>query len=195
MADQEAGRPGEDVTVPVVIDAIRDFDGSPMARCSYFIVETSETSPSWTLDLTEVRIPFVLAGLSAVITRPNDRDSIFGTPAAIDSIYELIESNPTFSIHTSDFWLPTFTLTDAGVPTDIDRGQVFRVGYPLFELGRAFVSEQLAQEEFLERAAALSDQASPSPREAAAFREWSRQQIEAAREGYPKDPDLVLEWK
>jgi hypothetical protein len=189
-----AGDGAADVTIPVILDAIRNFDDVPMARCVYVAVETDDTSTGWSLDLARARIPFVMAGITAVLHRGIRGEERFDQPATIEALYRAIEAEPTLSIQTSDLWLPVHTLAGSEEISTLARGHVFRVGFPLFALARRFVAERLSQDDYLEAARNLAGTVAPSPSETEAFRRWNEDQIAYARSVYPKSRELELRW-
>lgn len=56
----------QNITVPLIVDAVRNFDGLEMVRCMYFSIETDLPFPDWHLSLGKFQIPVILVGLSAI---------------------------------------------------------------------------------------------------------------------------------
>jgi hypothetical protein len=76
---------------------------------------------------------------------------------------------------------------------DVERGDLFRVSFPLFQRSLQFLGEVISAERFAEQVRELMDGdeplLAPSPEEAATLHAWSAEQIADARDNYFKQRD------
>jgi hypothetical protein len=75
----------------------------------------------------------------------------------------------------------------------VDRGDLFRVSFPLFQRSLQFLGEVISAERFAEQVRELMEGGepllAPSPEEAATLHAWSAEQIDDARNNYFKQRD------
>ena len=170
--------PDETTTdIPLLVDDRKDYPNFQMTRLSYFCVECATPSPGWTLVLEQTRVPFLMMGLSGIITGPPERDR-FSSPDDIDAIFARIEADERFYVDINDLWIPNSCFRDS----EPQRGDVIRIGLKLFEQALAFRGNSISMEVYIGRAHDFADLIEPSPEEAEAFSQWNIRQIERAVE-------------
>lgn len=178
-------------SVPVIVDAIRVIEPTPMARATYFVVTSEVPEPSWVVRGGAASGAFLeVLGLTGVICRPGPPAHLFSEPQQISDLFESIESNRGLSVESEDLWLPAAWFPGAGEPR---RGEVYRVDLGLFQLAYRFRAEEVSPRELLDidlPKGAISFSSS----ETAAFQAWAEEQIDRSRALYPKDPGLELSY-
>jgi hypothetical protein len=176
-------------TVPVMLDAIRDVEGHPLARCVYLVISAEEPAAGWELALADSRMPIALVGLTAIVLQPDAATDRFLDVATIDRLYGEIESIPGLMIDIDDVWLPAGPF-EGGEP-----GAIFRVAFELFSRGYALRENRLSAEDLAEAGRRLPDAVIPSPEETRVFREWNRRVIADARQLYHRNQARALAWR
>lgn len=171
------------LTIPVMIDDIKDQLGFQMSRCTYLSIASNAPSPEIALD-PRINLPSILVGFTSVICRPSNRSLLFDDTRKISGLFERVESSPGLYVDINDLWLPNFLFDDL----NRKRSSVYRIDVDLFRLAFGFQNERIADKDFLDRCRELSLTAEFSPKETAAFSKWSRQQIEHARKYYKANP-------
>jgi hypothetical protein len=178
-------------SVPVELDAVRDIDGTQMARVTYFVIASDVPEPSWLLELGEGRGASVMAlGLLGVVCGPGPRTTLFRLPEQIDGLFAEIGASPTLSIEIEDLWIPVSWLGGR----EPERGDVYRLERALFQDAYRFRTEEISKEEFVGRTN-WGGGIRYSPRETEAFRRWAAGRIREAIGAYPKDEALALSYR
>jgi hypothetical protein len=176
--------------VPVVVDDVKRYGKFRMTRCTYFTIECDVPSSNWVLGLEKKSIPFLLIGFSGLIIRPTGDGPFFESPDSIEKLFNTVESHPSLYVDINDFWLPNHLFQEPH-----RRGQVYRVGSKLFHLAYLYREERISEGQFLRRCRELRTNIRFSKKETRSFENWSRLQIERARESYPKNKGLELKWR
>jgi hypothetical protein len=181
--------PPKVTNVPVIIDDIKIYLNFQMTRCTYFTVESDFPSPNWFLQLNNHQLPFYLLGLSGIIFKPFGDSETFESVELINEVFNLIESNTSLYIDTNDIWLPNFLFKEH------KRGQIYRIENDLFLKAFLFRETKIDEEEFLIYCKEFFKSLYYSSKETEVFHEWINQQINEAREIYPKNKNMELGWK
>ena len=177
------------VTIPVLVDDIRIVGLNPLTRAMYYSVECDSPSPGWTLELAETRIPFVLFGLSGILTRPAKR-RLFTTPSSIDRLFDSLEKDGRFSIELGHVWISNLLFVEPP-----KRGHVYRVPLELFSDCLLFAEQRISLESYTARMRNYERTLLLSKVESLAFSLWQKQHIAHAQKTYPKNHELVLEYR
>lgn len=194
--EPRGGGEPERITVPVFLDATRDVEGTSLARCSCFIVETEDPGTDLPLPLPGFEgTPFLIVGASAVVRGGAGGEPTFDRPEVVEALFQAVEERPEMSLQQSDLWLPSALLAGDREAAGPERGDVFRVRVDLFRLARRYTAQHLSLDSFLQEAETLREAVRPSPEETEVFRSWNRAQIEEAIRIYPKSEALELGWR
>lgn len=175
--------------IPVLVDDVKTRDDFPFSRCIYFTIECDDRATDWVLRIQSMRIPFLMLGLSGIIYAPDATQPFFDTPDDIQRVFDTIEREEALYVDVADIWLPNSVLTE-----EPKRGDVFRLGYGIFTSAYQFRQDMISRAEFDGICREHRSMIAYSDRETAAFRVWVRKQIMRAKELYPKDPELALQW-
>lgn len=127
-----------------MVDSIKDQESFRMARCLYFSVECDTPSTGWQLGLESGYIPFLMLGLSGIITKPIKGDS-FNNEDDIDSLFETIEKHENLYVDINDIWLPLFVLDK-----NAERSDVYRIPFELFSIAYDYTLGRTSIDEYLE---------------------------------------------
>jgi len=176
--------------VPVVVDDVKSYGKFKMARCTYFTIECDAPSSNWVLELGKKSIPFLLIGLSGLIVRPIGGSHLFESSDSIDELLDTIEAHPSLYVDINDLWLPNRLFQ--GLP---HRSQVYRVGFKLFHVAYLYREERISEEQFLRQCSQLRSPVRLSKKETHSFENWSRFQIQKAKDSFPKNKGLKLEYR
>jgi hypothetical protein len=189
VEELELAPPGE--SVPVWVDAVRDVEGTSMARVTYFVVASEVPEPSWLIKLGKGHGASAMAlGLAGVICGPGPSTALFRSPDQLGGLFEQIEA-------ASDLWMD---VEDLSVPaswlgtSEPARGDVFRFDRALFQDAYRFRMGEVSRAAFVERAI-HEGAVTFSPEETDAFREWAEGRIAEAIVVYPKDESLKLPYQ
>jgi hypothetical protein len=175
--------------LPVIIDDIKNYDNFQMTRCTYFTVESDSPSPNRFLIFNNQQLPFYVLGFSGIIFKPFGDSDIFESVELINEVFNLVESDSSLYIDTNDIWLPNFLFNEH------KRGQIYRIEKDLFVKALLFRESKIAEEEFLLYCKEFFNKLSYSPEETEAYNAWMGHQISEAKEIYPKNENMALEWK
>jgi predicted acylesterase/phospholipase RssA len=180
--------PGE--SVPVVVDSVREIDGVSVATATYFVVVSDSPEPTWSLE-PDQSSGFALAtlGLVGVISGPDSRTPIFGHPDDLDTLFARIESRSGLLVELHDIWLPLHWLGDRETPR---RGDVYRVRLASFRDAYQFRAGTLSTRQFFQSEGQGDTRFSQI--ETDVFREWAEARFDDARQSYPKDAGLALDF-
>lgn len=171
-------------TIPVAIDAVREIDGVPMARSTYFVA-TELPPPSIWRRLRGTPAFFAFDGLLVLAESIDDADRMRDV---LDRIEDVTEA---FSIELDDLWIPVSWLERAGEPI---RGHVFRIPCDLFELAYHYRAGSLLTSELLLHTGSALVSVAAAPRETAAYEAWAQRQIDDARAALDANPGQRLGW-
>jgi hypothetical protein len=133
-------------TVPVLIDSVKDLEGFKMARCMYFSIECDTPSTGWQLELESGDLPFLMLGLSGIITRPVKGHN-FKSVEDIETLFESIEMHENLFIDINDIWLPLIVLQD-----NVKRSSVYRIPFELFNIAYDYTSGRTSMDEYMKQA-------------------------------------------
>src|SRR5439155_4564645 len=150
-----------------------------MTRCVYFQIECEDTLDEWTLRAGDTDTPFLMLGLSGIITQPLTGSSVFEDPQQIDDLFGFIENvqrrgrdEPETNVEIAYVWLPNNLLERR---RDVSRGDVYRVQYELFRSAFAFTLGRLEHEAFLAHASEARDEIVFADKETYVIRDWVKQ--------------------
>ncbi len=174
--------------VPVIIDDVKETGEFKMSRCTYFSVASTLLSAGQSFDLREAKVPYLMVGVTGVISQPSDKSRLFDEPQKIAGFFDAVEEKPDFYVDINDIWLPNSVF----VGKKPGRGNVFRIGIELFSVAFRFQNEQITEREFLDFCQKRNMPAEFSPEETEAFSIWGKQQIDDAKEHYRTRKELWL---
>ena len=183
--------PAPESSVPVFIDDRKAAAVLALTRCTYFSIESDGPSDAWRLELKKQRIPFLLLGLSGVITAPSRRRPFFDSPASIDGLFETIESTPGLFVDINDIWLPNALFGNRPAA----RGDVYRIDAHLFLKAQNFRVGRLTPPSFGAIGEGRTESLRFSEVETRVFKEWSSSHIKAARAKYNLDKSRALTYR
>lgn len=180
---------GKEPTIPIAVDSIKTVGNVSIVRCSYFSIENSEPDPGLTMAGHEFDIPFLMTGVSGVITGPPGSGGLFDSPHTLDRLFEAVDTDSALYVDQNHLWLPHNLFTK-----DPLRGDIYRIGYVLFNLAYLLREESLTLDEFLARTQDAQEEFSVgfSDPETQALREWNDIQIQLIREDYHANPKAQL---
>ncbi len=176
------------VNIPVIIDDVKDEEDFKMSRCTYFSVSSTLLSSDQSFDLLEEQIPYLMVGVTGVISQPSEKSLLFDDPQKITDFFDAVEKKPDFYVDINDIWLPNFVFSE----TMSERGNVFRISLDLFKIAFQFQNEQITEKEFLDFCKKMNLQANFSSGETKAFSIWGKLQIEGAKMHYHTNKELWL---
>lgn len=134
-------------TVPVLVDSLKEYGDFRMARCMYFSIECDTPGAGWTLSLRSETIPFLMLGLSGIITSEL-RGREFQSVDDIEALFESIEEHDSLYIDINDVWLPLELFADI---KDFKRSPLYRIPSELFSMAYDYTSTRLPMGEYLGR--------------------------------------------
>jgi hypothetical protein len=175
--------------VPVVVDDVKSYGKFKMTRCTYLTIECDIPSPDWVLGLRKKSIPFQLIGLSGLIIGPAGGGRLFESFDSIEALFNTIESHPSLFVDINDLWLPNKLFQ-----SHPHRGQVYRVESRLFHVAYLYREERISEGQFLRQCNGLKGNIRFSKKETRSFENWSRFQIQKAKDSFPKNRGLELKW-
>lgn len=163
--------------IPVFVDDVKGRGANSMVRCTYFSIECDTPSPNWYLNLGANTAPFLMLGLSGIIT-----GAIGGEPFRnsndIDTLIRMVEEHPGLFVDTNPVWLPGFVLTGP------ERGAIYRVAPELFNEAFQYTLHRSDEEKFRYLCREKRWDFLRSPEEEEAFEEWERRLIDHAKVQY-----------
>lgn len=166
-------QPGS-LTIPIVVDDIKQLDKLPLTRCTYFSVEQQQPPEHlvyWHQE--EIDLPVVLLGFSGVIVGPTEDETHFNSPNDFDKLHEIVERHPEYFVDINEIWFPNSLFASDGHA----RGSVFRVSGQLFQLAYNFQQELLTLDAFLDSSLRFVDDLEYSGLETEALASWNERQI------------------
>jgi hypothetical protein len=175
------------VNIPVIIDDVKDEGDFKMSRCTYFSVASTLFSADQSFDLFKEKIPYLMVGVTGVISQPSEKSQLFDDPQKIAGFFDAIEEKADFYVDINDIWLPNYVFSE-----EPKRGKVFRISLGLYKAAFRFQNEQITESEFLDFCQQVNSPGVFSPGETEAFSVWGKQQIEGAREHYHTKKELWL---
>jgi len=177
-------------SIPVIVDSVKQLDNFRMTRCTYLSIENDTPSPDWTLNN---ELPFMLNTLSGIIMEPFGGGE-FVDVGLIDDLFNQIQDTYEFFIGINDLWLPNIIFP----LKKYSQGDVFRIDTALFKVAYLYNNGRISDDEYMEKCLHLKEEVPLilfSEVETAAFTRWAERQIDAAKQAYPKDETLALEWE
>lgn len=166
------------ISIPVVIDDIKQMESFSMARCSYFCIQSeTESFMTGTLNLSSARVPVLMMGVTAIIVAPSAESDLFITPQDYSDLFDLIEKDEELYVDTNDIWLPNVLFGDQPQK----RGGVYRVGSDLFMLALQYRNEEISDESFYTQIEEMQGNVRYSPEETTALSGWSEYEINLVR--------------
>ena len=180
-------------TIPIVVDSVKNLNAYEMTRCTYFSIESIESSPGWILHSDDIDINFFMTGLSGVITSPQDDGLLFDTQDKLDHLFNAIDEHNNLYVDVNDVWLPN-ELFKEKKHTDPERGDVFRIGHELFKLAYTLKEEANTDEYFLHRINQLEIPKTLifSEQETSELSKWNLNQIKINKVHYHERSELNL---
>lgn len=178
----KASRVKKPLTIPVIIDDVKDQPGFQMSRCSYFSIASNVPSPDITLD-PRTNLPSIMVGFISVICRPSNRSPLFDKPEKLSGLLERVEKNQGLYVDINDLWLPNFIFDEE----NRKRSCVYRIDIELFRLAFNYQNEAISDNDFIKYCRDMKLTADFSPKETKAFFKWGREQIEHARKYYKEN--------
>ena len=177
----------EPLTIPVIIDDVKNQTDFKMSRCTYFSIASNVPSQEIALNRS-INLPSVMVGFTSVICRPSNRSTLFDKPKKISSFFERAEKNEGVYVDINDLWLPNFLFDEE----NRKRSRVYRIGIELFRLAFNYQNEIITNEEFNKSCEKAEFRADFSPVETDAFAKWGGAQIKHASKYYHQNPEKWL---
>lgn len=198
--------------IPLLVDDLKRLDPADfeMTRCMFLAVDVAGGVDDWSADLRTRELPFLVFGPAIVLHRPDPRRARFTDLDQVTALIEAVESIDGLLVETGHVWLPNFLLQsclgeDCVQDPAACRGEVIRVRVPLFQEALRFQQGAIGAEHFASGCRDLLESArrdepllEQSEEESAVFRDWTRLQIDEARENYDRqkeDGRGVLQWR
>lgn len=177
------------ISIPVVIDSVKQLSTFQMTRCSYFSIECDIPSTGWNLDLGRPpKIPFLMLGLSGIIYQPMGGGKYFDSPEQLEELFMIFDDSDDLYIDVNDIWLPNAFFENK---INHERGNVFRVGLSLFKIAYRFQKDGFDQgliEHFME----FRQELRYCKVETDILREWNKDRVEESIGDYREHPELQL---
>jgi hypothetical protein len=169
------------------------IDDVKVVRAMYLIITSETPVPGGIVQPgTEAALSIPILGQMGVIYRPDISSETFATPEQIEALFAALEVTLNYAVELEDIWIPEDWLQHR--PT-ISRGELYRLTFDLFEACYRY------REGIMTQIGSLTD-LNPEPQEiqfsaeeTQAFRDWNQQQIQNAKDIYPKNTDLALKWE
>lgn len=178
-------RKNKNITVPLIVDAVRNFDGLEMVRCMYFSIETDLPFPDWHLSLGKFQIPVILVGLSAIIITDSSMGNVFTSKKRIDDFFRTVEEDLGLTVSTNDIWFPVSHMSEYPKPNSL-----FRVELSLFLKAH----KKRSTETSWEPDEIISDKPliTFERKETKAFLNWTQKQVEIVKLKSNEHPENTL---
>ncbi|GEM_PF-2529742 len=175
-----------EITIPIIIDAVKQSENFNFSRCSFFSIECDElTSP--VSEHQDIRsIPFYqsnVASMPRVIFKPMDGSPLFDSVKKIDDLFDLVEYDDSFYIDTNDIWIPNTFFNDSSRPHPSGE-DLFRIPGNVFDAALWARDKIFNQDWLLNTCSAHSKGARYEPLETKAFQDWGEQHIREASDQY-----------
>ncbi len=168
------------ITIPVMIDDIKDIDNIKFTRCTYFSVQCDTPSAGWSLGTSNISLPFIMMGLSGIICRPLEDSVKFTELTQIERLFEFIESQENLYIDINDIWLPNFAF-QKGMQK---RGTVWRVDIKIFTEALRFRDNTINFSDLEKMCKSYQKGVVYDDTETFVFQNWIDQQIAEAKRNY-----------
>ncbi len=172
------------ITIPIIIDAIKQFQDFDFSRCSFFSIECDECLSPIPARRDLSSPPFYqpnISGMPRVIFKPIDGTDVFDTVKKIDDLFDLVEDDDTFYIDTNDIFLPNTFFKDSGRLAGED---VFRIPTDVFDAALWARERTLNRDRLLRTCSVHPKGAQFEPLETKAFQDWGKQQINETKSRY-----------
>ncbi|MHC4214861.1 MAG: hypothetical protein ACYSWP_15980 [Planctomycetota bacterium] len=178
------------ISIPVVIDDVKQLGTFQMTRCSYFSIECDTPSPEWFLGIGEsLRMPFLMLGLSGIIYQPMDGGEHFDSPEELEKLFGIIEDRDDLYIDVNDIWLPNELFKNDKI--NHKRGKVYRVGLDLFKTAYRFQKDSFDQG-FIKSLMEFGHELSYCAGETKVLSKWNKDRIKESSDYYREHPELQL---
>lgn len=181
--------------VPVIVDALRSIDDTPMTRCLYYTIAAAEPEQAGLTMPNGIGVPFLLLGAGGVLYRPSEARERFESAEDIEAVYRLVEEHETLSVELEYLWFPARPLARVAPKGQPARGLVFRLRSDLFALAwryRHGATDLTALLAGAEEAAGVEGAIAYSEAETLALGEFNRRQILDSRDNYVRQETLAL---
>jgi hypothetical protein len=182
--------------VPIIVDGLtRTGDGGTtlshdLARCLYLSIQADDPSPGWHITLAGRPFPFLMVGLEGILYAPSATDTEFVDANQIDDLIATIEqaAGGVLRVDLQSLFIPTIWLDSAcrfsEQPNPLERGSVFRVDVKLLSVAWQYLIGTVDIDDLLKAVTAETLHSANilsvlrfSPKETAAFRDWSGRNI------------------
>jgi len=172
------------MSVPIVIDSVKNFPTFAMTRCSYFAIENTDIGDEWQLQRDNTYLNFFMIGLEGVVISPVGDSQTFDSVERIEELFFEIENYSNLSVEMNHIWVPNAVFGNR--VDDLFRGQVFRINEDLFNIFFHFGDESSTHEILLNhvRREEMDLFAEYSPNETSALMEWNNREIEMIKKHY-----------
>jgi|688.fasta_scaffold859976_1 hypothetical protein len=196
------------LSVPVIIDSIKQDETFPFTRCFYYCIDWSYIdhnidseydiyreksllqAASYFLLRPSHMTDLLLFSLSAIITGPSYENNRFDKAEDFKKLVDILDNDdPDFYLNQNAIWLPNLVLN----LEKCVRGSVYRLGRRAFRLAHNFTEGQLDQEEYLANFDALREEVNISESETEAFKQWNEQVLEEIKEKYKSNRQDMLQ--
>ncbi len=196
-------------TIPVIVDSMKKKGRFTMSRCSYFSIQCDHPSTDWTLGVRKKKIPFLMIGVSGIITQPSETSDRFDRPEKIRDFFNTVEEDPDLYVDQNDIWLPNFLLSGLvpkkprimSVPKYENltfkgaRGLVFRLSKELFQSAYSFRNGDIGKTTFESTCKSLRRPVVLSESETTAFTTWQFGLIKEVYDFHHQHKAKNLKWK
>lgn len=180
------------LTVPVVVDARRMIDDVDVVRAMYLIITSETPVPGGSIQPGGwASSPIPILNQMGVIYRPDNLSETFASREQIEALFDTLEQTLDYVVELEDIWLPEEWLQ---YRPQISRGDLFRLTFDLFMACYRYRAGIVTQISSLTELKPEPQEIRFSAAETQAFRDWNQQQIQNAKERYPKNPDFALSW-
>ena len=180
------------VSVPVIIDSLKEFGEMRLLRCIYFYIETDECIPIDMLNRPKGKTLALLVDGKVVVVSPPGAKETFVEPEDIVSLFDAIEQQGHQSVQNGTVWVPANELINQSGDNATKKGQVIRMASEAFAICLAYGRNRIDEAELKERWLRLEDAVHLSPDETRAFWEWNRTVIGALSHKYHDSPGTFV---
>ncbi len=164
------------ISIPVVIDSVKNLKDFKMCRCTYFSVQSDSPSKDWSIGLPSKKTPLFMVGISSVIYQPSNSSNLFDSPDKYDRLFHFIEDKTEGYVDLNDLWLPNFLFERKYRK----RGNLFRISAGLFTAAHNYRNDVITEEEFKTICQKRGNTAKYSAKETKVFGQWSERHKDEA---------------
>lgn len=177
-------------TVPIMVDDRKDIGEFKMTRVSYYYIEAIEPSPDIPIDQGGLGIPVLPLEFSGAIHKPANTKEYFETPNQIEDLFHKVERYESLYVDADNIWIPNHFFNKTP-----ERGEVYRVPFNLFIKLYSLCRDDAFLGTGISRISDNHDLVLFSEVETIAFANWTRETVKSAIETFPKNENLMLDWK